>query len=62
MNDPIAPTEQHIAVHLPFGQIIIGERVPGLPKSRAQCYKCQQVLEFIQGPSQIQCGKCQSVN
>ena len=62
LNDVIDPNEQHIIVHLPFGEMSIGERVPALPKSRAICYHCGQMLEFLSGPEQIRCSKCQQIN
>ena len=50
MSDQITPSDMHLLVHLPDGQLSIAERIPPMPKSHLICYQCRSMLEFIAGP------------
>ena len=61
-NDQITGSDKHVLVHLPSGDMSIAERIPPMPKSHLICYQCRSMLEFISGPLQIRCTRCNAVN
>ena len=61
-SDQITPHDQHLLVHLPNGELSIAARIPPMPRSHLICYNCRSMLEFIAGPQQVKCSRCQAVN
>ena len=61
-SDNITPADQHLLVHMPNGELSIAERIAPMPKSHLICYNCRSMLEFITGPLQVKCTRCQSIN
>ena len=61
-SDKIVATDQHLLVHLPNGELCIAQRIPPKPKQHLICYQCKVMLEFVTGPPQIKCSKCQAIN
>ena len=62
ISDIITPTDNHVMVHMPCGELTIAEKIQPMPRQRLMCYNCRTLLEFIVGPQQVQCSKCSAVN
>ena len=61
-SDEVTNVDNHLLVHLPSGNLTIAQRIPPQPKSHIICYSCKVMLEFVSGPKQIRCTRCNSVN
>ena len=58
----ITQQDKHVLIHLPNGDINIAERIEKMPRSHLICYNCRSMLEFITGPQQVRCTRCNAVN